>query len=407
MLLGVLVGAWVARYLGPANFGELAYVLAYIAFFQAIANLGADGVIVRDIAQDKSTAPLVLGTAFVLRLAIGLACWFLAIGGMVWSNGIGDQTVILTALAGGVLVFQAADTIDLWFQSQSQSRRTVVAKLIAYGIANAIKIALILMQAPLIAFAAVMALDALIAAMGLAVAYKSFSTEGDWHHAANQAKTLLRESWPYMLSGVSITVYMRIDQIMLKNMLGEQALGLYAAALPLSQVWHFIPMTLAISFAPFLARKKSQSEHAYMHALGIIFRLFSGFALVVCLATAIFSSVAIRYLYGAAFSEAGSVLAIHVFTNVFISLGVAQSMWLINESLPRLSLYKTIIGVAVSVLGNFLLIPHLGIWGAAIVAVMAQFISAFASNIVFAPEIFRIQLYSIFQINAHRTISVA
>lgn len=148
ILLGLLVGAWVARYLGPANFGELAYVLAYIAFFQAIANLGADGIIVRDIARDKNAAPQVLGTAFTLRLGVGLACWLAAIGGMAWSNGFDDPSVSLTALAGGTLIFQAADTIDLWFQSQSQSRRTVVAKLIAYLVSNGVKVGLILMQAP-------------------------------------------------------------------------------------------------------------------------------------------------------------------------------------------------------------------------------------------------------------------
>lgn len=402
VLLGLLVGAWVARYLGPESFGELAYVLAYIAFFQAIANLGADGIIVRDIARDKRAAPQVLGTAFILRLGVGLVCWLAAVGGMAWVNGIDDRSVALTALAGGALVFQAADTIDLWFQSQSQSRRTVVAKLLAYLISNGVKVGLILAQAPLLAFAAVMALDALLAATGLAVAYKSFPTAGRWQAVADMAKAMLLESWPYMLSGVSIMIYMRIDQIMLKNMLGERELGMYAAMLPLSQVWHVIPMTLVASVAPFVAKKKSEGEHAYLLTLGAIFRLVSAIAIVASLVTAICSGVAIKLLYGDAFSEASTILAIHVFTNVFISLGVAQGLWQINEALPRISLYKTIIGAIVSVFGNFLLIPKFGISGAAIVAVLTQFISAFASNLIFAPLIFKMQLYSIFQINYYQ-----
>jgi O-antigen/teichoic acid export membrane protein len=406
VLLTLLVGAWVARYLGPESFGELAYVLAYIAFFQAIANLGADGIVVRNIAQNKNSAPQVLGTTFILRLAVGLVCWLVALGCMAWTNGIYDRSVALVALAGGALIFQAADTIDLWFQSQSQSRRTVLAKLVSYLISNGIRVWLILVQAPLIAFAAVLALEALLAAVGLMVAYRSFKTTGRWLALANTAKALVKESWPYMISGVSIMIYMRIDQIMLKNMLGERELGIYAAMLPLSQVWHIIPMTIVASVAPYVAKIKSKSEDDYLRTLGHIFKLLSAIAIIGSITTAILAETAIRVLYGGHFIDSSRALSIHVFSNIFISLGVAQGLWQINENRPRISLYKTIIGAAVSILGNLLLIPKFEIVGAAAVAVMAQFISAFASNIFFAPHIFKMQLYSIFQINYSKRPSI-
>lgn len=167
LLLGLLVSAWVARYLGPAQYGELAYVLAYLAFFQAVAVLGMDGIVVRDIAKDKTKAGEILGTAFILRISVGLCCWLIAIASMGWFNGWQDRSVYITALAGASLIFQAADTIDLWFQSQSQSRRTVIAKLIAYLISNGLKILLILNQAPLLAFAVVMSVEFLLAALSL------------------------------------------------------------------------------------------------------------------------------------------------------------------------------------------------------------------------------------------------
>jgi PST family polysaccharide transporter len=395
LALGLLVGAWVARYLGPAQYGELAYVLAYIAFFQAVATLGLDGIVVRDIAQNKDQANTVLGTAFALRLGVGVICWLTAIGSMACLNGVHDRSVVLTALAGGGLVFQAADTVDLWFQSQSQSRRTVLAKLTAYLISSGVKVALVLNGAPLVAFAAVMVLDGLTAAIGLAVAYKRFPSKQRWNRAASTARQLLSESWPFILSGISIMVYMRIDQIMIKEMLGTQQLGIYAAVLPLATLWQFIPMMLNASLAPFVARKKAESESAYWETLQKIFKAYALLGWLVCIPTVVFANLAVGILYGVQYQEGAMVLSIYVFTNLFINLGVAQGLWLLNERKARISLFKAIVGAFVAMLGNWLLIPQFGINGVAIVAVLAQLASGVLMNLIFSRRIFFIQIRSL------------
>ena len=395
LALGLLVGAWVARYLGPAEYGELAYVLAYIAFFQAVAMLGLDGIVVRDIAQNREQANTLLGTAFALRLSVGVICWLAAVGSMAWLNGVSDRSVVLTALAGGTLVFQAADTVDLWFQSQSQSRRTVLAKLTAYLISNGTRVALVLNGAPLVAFAAVLVLDGLTAAVGLAVAYRRFPCKQRWHHAAFTARQLLSESWPFILSGISIMVYMRIDQIMIKEMLGAQQLGIYAAVLPLAALWQFIPVMLNASLAPFVARKKAESEAVYWQFLQRIFKAYALLGWLVCIATVVFANLAVAVLYGAQYQQGAIVLSIYVFTNLFINMGVAQGLWLLNERRAIFSLTNTIVGAIVAVVGNWLFIPQFGIAGVAMVAVLAQLVSAVFMNLIFSRRVFLIQIRSL------------
>ncbi len=395
LALGLLVGAWVARYLGPAQFGELAYVLAYIAFFQAVATLGLDGIVVREIARNGSYANTVLGTAFALRLGTGVFCWVVAISYMAWLNGIHDDSVVLTALAGGSLVFQAADTIDLWFQSQSQNRRTVLAKLAAYIVSSGVKIALILSSAPLLAFAAVMVLDVATAAIGLTFAYKRFPCAQRWRQEADTAQQLLRESWPFMLTGISIIVYMRIDQIMIKEMLGAQQLGIYAAVLPFATIWQVIPVTLNTSLAPFVARKKSESETAYWHALEKIFKAYAFLGWLVCIPTVALASIAVETLYGSEFQQGALIVSIYVFTNIFINMGVAQGLWLLNERRAILSLLKAIVGAFVCVVGNWWLIPKYGITAVALVAVLAQFVSSVLMNLFVSKRLFVLQLRSL------------
>ncbi len=113
--------------------------------------------------------------------------------------------------------------------------------------------------------------------------------------------------------------------------------------------------------------------------------------------TALVAGPAIRILLGPAYAPAAGVLAIHVFSNVFIFLGVAQSLWLVNEAAGRISLYRAVVGAVVCVLGNLILIPRFGVHGAAMVAVLSQAFAAVVSNALFAPAMLRLQIYALLQ----------
>jgi O-antigen/teichoic acid export membrane protein len=390
--LGFLVGAWVARHLGPERFGHYAYVLTFIAFFQAVANLGADSIVVRDIARDPDAAPTALGAALRLRVVSGLACWVVAVALTAAINPAAHETILMTAIVGGVMVFQAVDTIDLWFQSQTQSRRTVVAKLTALVATSGFKIVLILLDAPLPWFAAAFLFDFAAAALALGFAYRRFRTPAPWRYERQVARALLAQSWPFMLSALSITVYMRIDQIMLKAFSGAHEVGVFAAALPLSQIWQMLPMTLVVSFAPFIAKKRLIGADAYDSALLMVFRLFGVLALAVSLLTALLAPVIVPLIYGAQFMESVTILQIHVFTNVFLALGLAQGLWIANEGVGHILLKQTVVGAVVAVTANAVLIPRFGAIGAACAAVLAQACAAWAINTVLAPRIFLMQI---------------
>lgn len=396
LLFGLLVGAWVARHLGPAQYGELAYALAYIAFFQALATLGLDGLVVRDISNAPNDAGKILGSVFFIRSMFGFICWLSAVVCMALINGIDSRSVVLTAVAGGALVFQAADTIDLWFQSQSQVKRTVVAKLAAYVVSSGIKVVLILINAPLVYFAAVIAFDALVSAGGLIVSYKLYPCKDQWSIVGATSKALLKEGWPFMLSGISVIAYMRIDQIMIKEMMGEIDLGIYAAVIPLAALGQIVPITLATSLAPFIARKKAEGEEAYWRALKAVFQGLALIGWISSIVIVLFSELVVDVLFGETYQAGATVLAAYALTNLFISLGVAQWLWSLNERRSKFYLYKTLVGGLVCVLGNLLVIPRFGLVGVAWVAVIAQFTSVVATNLYIAPRVLKLQLSSIF-----------
>lgn len=396
MALGVVVGAWMARYLGPSQFGEIAYVLSFVAFFSVIAQLGLDGVAVRDIARDGQDSAVVLGTTLRLRLVAGFACWAASIGAMALLRPGDREALLLTALASATLVLQAADTVDLWFQSQTQSRRTIAAKAVAYLGASTLKILLIVAQAPLAAFVAVGVLELALAAAILAWAYRRYPAAARWRFDRARAVALLRESGPYLVAALAVIIYMRIDQLMLRDMVNDRELGLYSAAVPLSTALHFIPMALCTSVAPAMARLRLHDPESYQTAIRHLFSAMWWIMIPLAALVSALSSPIVSLLYGAAYAPAAPMLAVHVFAGVPVALGVAQSVWIVNEQRNMISLYRTVVGAACNVALNLLLIPRFGGLGAAIATVAAQVTAAVLSNLVLAPKILKLQLLSLF-----------
>jgi O-antigen/teichoic acid export membrane protein len=376
LVIGVTIGAWVARYLGPAQFGELAYVLSFIAFFQVISRLEADGFIVRDIAQGRGETATVLGTALWLRLCFALGSWLVATLAMALLHPGDHRLILLTAIVGATLVFQSADIVDLWFQSQNQNRRTVAAKLVSYLLANGVRVVLLVLQAPLVAFGAMVALEAAALALSLVVAYRRFPTARPWRAAAGQAKSLLAQCWPFLASGLLITTYLRIDQIMIREMLGEHELGIYAAALPVSQIWSVIPSALLTSLWPLVSRRKREGEAAYQEVMVRIFRLFAIVALAGASLTALASPWIIGLLYGPRYQGAAAVLSVHVFVNLFVFQNLAQNLWVVNNNAQRVVLPGTVLAALVSILANVLLINRWGIVGAASALLLTEAVAA-------------------------------
>lgn len=394
-LLGLVIGAWVARHLGPTHFGTLAYVLAFVALFQPIASLSADAIVVRNLSQAPDSAPDLLGSALVLRIGLGMVCWLLAVVIAALTSRGEPTLVVLTALVGGVLVFQAADVVDVWFQSRSQSRRTVLGKLVAYAVSSGLKVALILGDAPLPAFAAVIGLEALASAVALWLAYGRLRTTGAWKFSRQVSAGLLREAWPFALSGFAIMVYMRIDQIMVKELLGANELGIYAVALPISQFWQVIPMTIATSVAPFLARLRVSDPAAYYRSVVIAFRAFFYLGVLTAFITYAVSGWLVPRLFGAPYMAAVRILDTHAVSNVFCFLGIAHGLWLVNERRFVVRLYGTLLAGLSTVAVNLLLLPRIGLIGASLTAILAQSIAAFFINALLDKPSFRLQLAAI------------
>ena len=400
MGIALFVGSWMARHLGPTRYGELAYGLALIALWQVVSALGFDSVLVRDVARQTALVHRYLGTAFRMRLASGLLCWLCAIVAVLVLEP-GDMTALaIVAVLGATLVFQSSDVVDLWFQSQTRSRAAVFPRMLAYCGSSVLKIALILADAPVWAFAAAMVAETALTAAALAIAYRGHRTREAWQWDPAIARNLVRESWPFMLAGLSVIVYMRIDQMVLRSLSNAHELGVYSAMLPFSQAWQIFATTVCASVLPRLSVLKVDDPARYRFRLLQLFSCMLWLGIGVACLTAALAPWLVDHLLGAAYADSITALRWHAFTNVFVFLGVAQSVAIVSDRTSRIALVRTLIGAAVSLGLNILLVPHWGAVGAAWAALAAYLSAAVLSNAILAPAYLRLQFLAIWPVHA-------
>lgn len=383
MGVGLVVGVWVARYLGPEQFGLFNYVVAFVALWTPLAGLGLEGIVVRDLVREPDCQNETLGTAFVLKLFAGTITFWAALGAIVYLRPGDRLDHWLVGIVAGGMVLQAVDTIDFWFQSQVQSKYVVFARNLAFALLTLVRVGLIQQHAPLMAFAWTGLVEGAIASIGLMVAYHRTGQHlHAWKASFARAKSLLNDSWAVILSGIAIMVYMKIDQIMLGEMLGNRAVGIYAAATKISEVWYFIPTAIVASVFPALITIKAENIDLYYTRLGNLFSFMARLAYAIAIPITCFSRYLVELLFGSHYAAAAPVLAVHVWANVFVFLGVAQESWNINEGFLKISLLRTLIGAGINVSLNLILIPAYASFGAALATLIAYAFAAVFTNII-------------------------
>ncbi|MBH8573006.1 flippase [Nostocaceae cyanobacterium CENA369] len=394
----LVIGVWIARYLGVQQYGLFNYALAFVSLFSPIFTLGLDDVVVRHIIRKSSNKEEILGTTFWLKFLGGIASVLVAVGSVLFLGERETLKILLVTILAIVGIFRASDTIELWFQSQVESKYAVIAKNIAFLLNSLIKIALILTKAPLLAFAWVTLAEFVMSAIGLMIAYqiRGFSF-WLWRWSSSVAKTLLKESLPLIFSGFAILIFMRIDQIMLGQMIGDKEVGIYSAAVRISEIWYFIPGAIVSSVAPSIYAAKEKSESVYYQRIGQLLRLLICISLAIALPMTFLSNTIIMVLFGNGYIEAGPILAVHIWTSLFVFMGLATSPWFIAEGLNHVSLGKTLTGAILNIILNLLLIPKYAGLGAAIATIISQAAAAFICNAfdTRTQKLFQIQMQSL------------
>lgn len=382
IISGLFVGIWVARYLGPEQFGLFSYAFAFTAIFSGIAKLGVDSIIVREIINHPMKRDAYLGTAFWLKLCGALLVVLLMVAIVPFTSNDATTNFYILIISSG-LAFQSFEVVAFYFESQVRVKTISICKIIQLFLSSIIKVYLVLTEAELVWFVWLALFDAVTLAVLYFFSYQNeknafFYKQFDY----SLARRLLKDSWPLIFSSIMIMVYMRIDQVMIKEMLGEYEVGIYSAAIRLSESFYFIATIITTSLFPAILNAKGKNEELYIKRLQKLYVFMMWSAIVIVFFMLLLGGWLITFLFGGEYQESRQVLSIHIWSLVFVFLGVASSKWYVANNLQRLALVNTFAGAVSNIILNVIFIPVFGLVGVAYATVISYCVSALLMNFV-------------------------
>lgn len=383
LIAALTVGVWVARYLGPDNFGILSYAQSFVAIFAAFSTLGLNDILVRELVKSQDRKDILLGTSFWLQMLGSLfimVCLVIAI----LLNDNDELTNKIIIILGLVTFINSFGVINSYFYSIVKSKYIAIPGVVGLVISSLLKIYLILFDFSLIYFVYLLVFDIVFLALAKIWYYvREKQSIIKWSFSWKIAKELLLDAWPLVLSGIVISIYMKIDRVMIMEFMDEDAVGQYSAAAQLSEAWYFIPTIICASLFPAIINAKLKSNELYLSRLQRLYDLMVVLGLSIVVPVILLSEWGVQLLYGDAFSLTSQVLNVHIWAGVFVFLGVANQKWFISENLQAYNIICLGMGMVANIILNIILIPEYGIKGAAYATLISQFIASVLAPLFF------------------------
>ena len=358
--------AIVARHLGPENLGQLSYAVSFTGLFGFIAALGIDSVLSRDLIKYPDRKREFMSTAFILKLLSGFSAFILCLASaLVFSKK--DISIWLVVIISFTFIINAFQIIGYEFQARVKSKYPSIFSFITVVILNILKILVVLLGKGVIYLAFILLFESVLNAIFGIFLYKKIAKENffDFIFSKKIAKSLLRDSWPLIFVGAFSSVYMDIDQVMLKSMINATSVGLYDAAVRISEVWYFIPGIIVSSFLPAIINAKLTHEKIYNRRLGLLALALTGLSTFVAIITVIFAPSIIEIVFGNKFINAVPILKIYIWSGIGMSLGILTNSYLVAENFRKIIFISSFIAMLANVILNMILIPINGMVGSA------------------------------------------
>src|SRR5690606_23011107 len=344
LVISMVVGIYVARYLQPESYGMLNYAISFVGILSAFSALGVNRILVRELALTPDRKDEILGTCFVLKFG-GAIVLFLLMIIILFFMGNTPLTNTLIVIIAAAEVFKAMDVVDSFYQSKVLSKYVARVQITVNLIGNVLKLFLIYWQAPLIWFAGITAMNSLF--NGLGYLYTYWRMDGNpftWVFRRKLAFSFLLESWPITLQGLALQTQAKIDQVMLGKMISNYEVGQYSVGMRMIEIFTFIPTMLVGTFAPAVTKAKAISKKLYFDRIINFYRLMFVLFLAISIPIFFLGERVVVTLYGEEYRAAGFLFSLFSIRLLFANIGSGKSLYVVNERLFKNSLLNAVVG---------------------------------------------------------------
>ncbi len=386
MLISLCVGVISARYLGPSNYGLIGRFAPFISLANSIATFGMQSIIIRNISRDPSgdNVRKVMGSSLLFRFVLSFST-MVCIDVYAYIIAQQEDPLLFTvALLQSIsLIFHCYEIITFYFHATLLSKYIAISTVVTSVVVGAWKIALLICKASVVWFALSTTLQAFVMFLLCFILFKK-NFKHKLKFDGKLLKGMVGDSSHLLLASMGIAIYGQVDQIMIGSILGNTHLGYYTAAYTIATMWYFVPQAIANSLRSKIFATDKNSDD-YSKNVRVLFLIITILGIAAGIGITLLSKPFIFILYGEDYLQANSTLMILSWCGLFANIGTARSIWLVGKDLHKYSKYFALMGAAVNVIVNAVLIPLLGINGAAIATVFSQFFVQFICPLIFKP----------------------
>ena len=379
MLLSLIFTGIIARYYGTEGYGIINFCSSFVALFSFIAIFGTNHIIVNDLVEKKNDVGKVLGSNLFIRII--LAVLALIISQTIALLMYDKVTNIVILLFSINTIISASDVIAYYAQAKIENKYISIAKVISVTVFSVLKLLAVIFKVNITMYVITYIIENIVYTILLIVSYKKIKKEEviKWSIDKEYIFKLLQRGKYFALSALMVTIYMRIDQVMIGTFFSNKSMvGIYSAAVRISEIWTFVPISVITSFKPIVISSKDVDEKGYINNLQKLYNIVSLICLVFVIGIIVFGKLGIYILYGKDFMDAYLPLLILVISVWIGSLGNVHYIWITCEKKEKYSLVYSAVGCVTNIILNLLLIPKYGLIGAAI----ATLVSQISSNIL-------------------------
>lgn len=370
-LLAVIITMLTARYLGPEKYGTINYAAGLVAFVAPFMQLGLSAILVRELVNRPKEEGTVLGTVTGLNLLSSALC-IVGITAFVSIANAGEiETILVCIIYSFLLIFQALEMVQYWFQAKLMSKYFAIATICAYLCTVLFQVFLLVTRKNVYWFSASNSIEYAVLALILLFVYKAKGGQ-KFSFSFIEAKKLLSVGRYYILAELMVVIFAQTDKIMLKHMMDSAAVGYYAAAVTCANMFAFVFSAIIDSARPVIIEAKQSSNAEFEKKMTMLYSVIFYLALAVSCCITLFAPLIIKILYGAEYNAAIAPLRLIVWYIAFSLFGSVRNIWILAEKKQQYLWRINICGAITNVILNAVVIPIWGVMGAALTSLVTQ-----------------------------------
>lgn len=380
--LSIIALILVSRNLGPEKFGIIIIFNAIWLTITTLTDFGLGTSAVKFIASslstDKHRAAVFMRVILILELMCGV---LIALVGLVFSHQIADllggQYLITAVRLGFVTGFfvSIGAFVNPFLTAFEQFKKLSI--IIALGAIYRVVGMLILLSLMVLNIHNVMLLytsvPILIFLIAIIVTPKNYMESMSTAEQKNVFAELFHFTKWIFLSTIAVVAFGRIDVFMLSSLKGSTEVGLYGAAVQLNNFFPLIIGTIASVMLPWVSKLKTRKELTTYVRKSTVGLLIICFLLIPIL---LFSEPIIHLVFGDKFSASIGVFRLIFPAYLFnlATMGMALVFFAVNK--PKIITLVNYTQLLLLILVDVVLIPKIGMYGAATGFLVAQFVGA-------------------------------